>query len=148
MINTRVFISGHRNITPQEFNYNYIDRIQSFFNWASKESSVAEKHLTFYIGDCNGCDKLAFDFIVNYIITENVKNISIVLCRMVNPFDGQNKLLQTNYDFIKILTQFKTHEERDCFLTENTEYDILWVREGDWDSGTAQNFVRRHFHKK
>jgi hypothetical protein len=148
MIDTHVFISVHRNITPKEFNYNYIDKIQSFFNWVSKESSVAEKHLTFYIGDCNGCDKLASDFIVNYIITENVKNISVVLCRMVYPFDGQNKLLQTNYDFIKILTQFKTHEERDCFMTENTEYDILWVREGEWDSGTAQNFVRRHFHKK
>jgi hypothetical protein len=33
-------------------------------------------------------------------------------------------------------------------MTENTSYDILWVREGEWASGTAQNFVRRHFHSK
>jgi hypothetical protein len=33
-------------------------------------------------------------------------------------------------------------------MTNNTMFDILWIRPNEWTSGTAQNFVRRHWLKK
>ena len=78
-------------------------------------------------------------------------NIKLVVCSLKEEFDGQ-----TNYDYLEendslnritTIKEFNSHEERDCYMTEQTEFDILWVREGEWTSGTAQNFVRRNFHK-
>lgn len=147
MIHTKIFISGHRNITEEEFNTNYIHLIHTYLKWAITSSPLGYKHLTFYIGDCIGCDTMAINYIINYINKNNLDNVDIKLCMLTESFEGQNN---TTYDnkFIEVVKQFNTHEERDCYMTENTSYDILWVREGEWASGTAQNFVRRHFHSK
>ena len=147
MIHNKIFISGHRNITEEEFRTNYIHQINTYLNWASTSSLLDYKHLTFYIGDCIGCDTMAINYITNYIIENHLDNVDIKLCMLTETFDGQNTTIYNN-NFIDIVKQFNTHEERDCYMTENTTNDILWVREGKWASGTAQNFVRRHFHNK
>ena len=147
MIHTKIFISGHRNITEEEFKTNYIYLIQSYMNWAASSSPLGYKHLTFYIGDCIGCDTIALDYIVNYINEYNTDNVDVKLCMLKESFDGQNTNIPNN-KYVEIIKEFTTHEERDTYMTENTMYDVLWVREGEWDSGTAQNFVRRKFHSK
>lgn len=147
MIECSVFISGHRNITQEEFTKYYTEEIDSFLRWVDKESSLGSKSLTFYIGDCIGCDSMAINYIADYITKHNTSNINIKLCMLCDTFSGQNNTIYNN-KYIKIIKKFNTHEERDCYMTENTTYDILWVREGCWDSGTAQNYVRRKFHIK
>lgn len=147
MIKTNIFISGHRNITRSEFDTHYTKLIDQYIEWAKNKSHLGDKRLTFYVGDCEGCDKMA----VFYLLDKLCDNIKLVVCSLKEEFDGQ-----TNYDYLEendslnritTIKEFNSHEERDCYMTEQTEFDILWVREGEWASGTAQNFVRRNFHK-
>lgn len=39
---------------------------------------------------------------------------------------------------------FKSDEERDASMTNVSNYDIAFVKDNRWDSGTAQNIKRRH----
>ena len=137
------FLSGHRDITQDEFNKHY-NKIDLYLRERLTDDELIK--YTFYIGDCFGFDLMAFKHIYNnYINNKALKQI--VICIM------DNNECSSNYDYpthekIKIIRGFKSHEERDCYMTENSKYDILWVRDGKWDSGTAQNFVRRKFHVK
>ena len=38
---------------------------------------------------------------------------------------------------------YKSDIERDSAMTENSDYDIAFVKSGRWNSGTAQNIKRR-----
>ena len=137
------FLSGHRDITQDEFNKHY-NKIDHYLRERLTDDELIK--YTFYIGDCSGFDLMAFKHLYeNYIDNKALKQI--VVCMM------DNNECSSNYDYpihdkIKYVKGFKSHEERDCYMTEHSKYDILWVREGKWDSGTAQNFVRRKFHVK
>ena len=39
---------------------------------------------------------------------------------------------------------FKSDEERDSSMTNVSNYDIAFVKDNRWKSGTAQNIKRRH----
>jgi hypothetical protein len=146
-MNSKIFISGHRDLTIDEFNVHYIPIINQYINWLDTHSPITgNKTLTFYIGDCEGCDEMSLNYIVNHINKNSTKNIYINLCKLNYKFDGQNENIPNN-EFINIIDKFNTHEERDTYMTLNSLYDILWIRHGKWDSGTAQNFVKRHWLK-
>lgn len=142
-LHRKVFISGHRNISEEEFETHYKSKIDHFIHWINHSDSYlnSPKKLTFYIGDCDGCDKMA----INYIISKLSRNIKLVICSLKEPFEGQIDYSLCSNDNITVIKEFDTHEDRDTYMTVNTNYDILWIRQNEWGSGTAQNFVRRNW---
>lgn len=143
ILHRKVFISGHRNISTKEFDEHYKSKIDHFILWAKWSESYLDgpKMLTFYIGDCEGCDKMA----IYYIISKLCHNIKLVICSLKESFEGQIDYTLCANDNITVIKDFNTHEERDTYMTVNTNYDILWIRQNEWSSGTAQNFVRRNW---
>jgi hypothetical protein len=69
----------------------------------------------------------------------------LVICSLKEPFEGQIDYNLCYNDNITVIKEFDTHEDRDTYMTVNTNYDILWIRQNEWASGTAQNFVRRNW---
>ena len=67
ILHRKVFISGHRNISEEEFEKHYKSRIDHFILWAKWSESYLDspRMLTFYIGDCGGCDKMAINYIIS-----------------------------------------------------------------------------------
>lgn len=39
---------------------------------------------------------------------------------------------------------FGSDEERDSAMTQASDFDIAFIKDDRWDSGTAQNIKRRH----
>ncbi len=39
---------------------------------------------------------------------------------------------------------FRSDEERDSAMTTDSDFDIAFVKDNRWDSGTAQNIKRRN----
>lgn len=145
MANVNVFISGHRNLTENEFNKYYINKISEYIKWCTVDELFTQpKVVTFYVGDCNGCDSMA----IRYLLPCLNKRVKLVICSLKDTFDGQIDYTHINNENVTLLKEFNTHEERDMYMTNNTKFDILWVRPNEWTSGTAQNFVRRHWLKK
>ena len=57
------FISGHRDITPEEFEKFYVPAIVDVTDTCNDNYDDCE----FVVGDCRGCDEMAANFIANYI---------------------------------------------------------------------------------
>lgn len=145
MANVNVFISGHRNLTENEFNKYYINKISEYIKWCTVDELFTQpKVVTFYVGDCNGCDSMA----IRHLLPCLNKRVKLVICSLKDTFDGQIDYTHIHNENVTLLKEFNTHEERDMYMTNNTMFDILWIRPNEWTSGTAQNFVRRHWLKK
>lgn len=119
------FISGHLDLTQEEFDEHYKNRITSAFIIGHN----------FVVGDARGCDSMAQQLLatiaLNNIVTvyhmyDAPRNF---ICTPVLPFDK--------------VGGFTSDKERDEAMTEDSDYDIAWVREGRKNSGTAQNLKRR-----
>ena len=134
---TSIFVSGHRDLTEKEFNFYYLRYLQQSI------PTVSGIPVHFYVGDCKGCDEMVINAIYNLIIKG--ANIYLTICKLKNSFPDQIKKFPVHPN-IEVIDKFNSHEDRDTYMTEYTDIDILWVREGKWDSGTAQNYVRRKFH--
>ena len=59
------FISGHRDLTLEEFEKYYVPKLQRIFE---DDSNIKYE---FIVGDWGGCDKLFLDYIHNDFITED-----------------------------------------------------------------------------
>jgi len=117
------FISGHLDITEDEFNEHYIPLIKEAIN----------NRDTFIVGDCRGVDAIA----QKYIKDNGGK--AVVFHMFVSP--------RNNCGF-PTRGGFKTDEERDAAMTRNSDLDIAWVRKGREKSGTAKNLRRRDVNRR
>ena len=123
-INT-YFISGHRNITDTEFEFNYEPAI----NFALHENPDAK----FVIGDCDGADIMAQNYLMDTIMIEPDR---VTVYHMLDaPRNVNSKITKT-------VGGFTTDEERDAAMTAASTKDIAFVREMKI-SGTAKNLLRR-----
>lgn len=123
-INT-YFISGHRNITDTEFEFNYEPAI----NFALHENPDAK----FVIGDCDGADIMAQNYLMDTIMIEPDR---VTVYHMLDaPRNVNSKITKT-------VGGFTTDEERDAAMTAASTKDIAFVREVKI-SGTAKNLLRR-----
>ena len=113
------FISGHRNITPQEFNEHYIPAIEKAIEEGGK----------FVIGDYYGVDMLA----QQYLLEKEIKDV-VVYHMFVEP--------RNNAGF-PTKGGFPDDESRDAAMTKISDEDIAWVRPGNDKSGTTINLRRR-----
>ena len=68
------FISGHRDITPEEFEKFYVPAIVDVIDTCNDNYDDCE----FVVGDCRGCDEMAANFIANYI-KENTDDTEVCL---------------------------------------------------------------------
>lgn len=116
------FISGHRNITEEEFQKHYEDEL---FN------AIMDEESRFVVGDYYGADVMA----QRYLKAMQVKSENVTIYHM---FDEP----RNNVGF-PTLGGFTSDVERDTAMTEASDIDIAWVREGCENSGTAQNIERR-----
>ena len=128
------FISGHRDLSYEDFEKYYIPKIREVL----EEDPWAE----FLVGDYEGVDKYAMD----YIYSQTKKHITIY-----HMFDTPRNLPRTYelvhdslYAQLSFISGYKSDEERDSAMTKASDFDIAFVKDNRWDSGTAQNIKRRH----
>jgi len=114
------FISGHRNITLEEFEKYYKQQI---FN------ALKNKNSKFVIGDYDGVDSIAQQFLIN-----KTKNVTIY--HMFDKPMNNNGNWKTKGGYIDDI-------DRDSAMTRESDEDIVWVRNPGELSGTEQNIIRR-----
>lgn len=124
------FISGHRNITEDEFDRNYgIMLMQLIHN---------EPKPWFVVGDYEGVDIMAQNYLID-VLDYDPERITVYHMfespRNINP-----KITNTKGGY-------KTDEERDMAMTNDSHDDLAFVRDNTKMSGTGQNILRRYMLK-
>lgn len=127
------FISGHRNLSKEDFEKYYVPAIEAAIH--------GELGYDFIMGDCDGVDYMAQEYLYN-------KGIGFGVYHM---FDKPRHSIVDPKDFetcdikgIYFVGGFKSDVERDSAMTRDSDVDIAFIEEGRWSSGTAQNILRRH----
>ena len=123
------FISGHRDITENEFEYYYIPLI----NEALSENPNAK----FIVGDCDGVDIMAQNYLVSII--DDISRIT-VYCVGDTPKN-------INPELIYIKNGFNDEREKDIAMTNASFKDIALVRQCEYITGTGENILRRYLMK-
>lgn len=123
------FISGHRDITENEFEYYYIPLI----NEALSENPNAK----FIVGDCDGVDIMAQNYLVSII--DDISRIT-VYCVGDTPKN-------INSELIYIKNGFNDEREKDIAMTNASFKDIALVRQCEYITGTGENILRRYLMK-
>ena len=125
VIDKTYFISGHRNITENEF-----EKYKTSILTILEQTPDA----LFVVGDYYGVDIM----VQNYLLDElNVVPEQITVYHM---FETPRNI---NPKVINTIGGFKNDEERDAAMTVNSSKDIAFVRDHTKLSGTAQNLLRR-----
>lgn len=124
--NKTYFISGHRNITEQEFEV-----------YKKKFDEVLENtpDALFVVGDYHGVDIMSQNYLLN---TLEIDPERVIVYHM--SFEPKN----INPKITKTVGGFLTDEDRDAAMTAISKHDIAFVRNNTELSGTAQNILRRH----
>ena len=116
------FVSGHLDITVDEFREHYAPRIAA---------AIAEE-AAFVVGDARGCDLMA----QLYLRDARVLRVQVFhMCTAP----------RNNVGGFPTIGGFQTDRDRDEAMTERSVADIAWVRPGRKSSGTAANLARRYF---
>jgi hypothetical protein len=113
------FVSGHLDLTQEEFAAHYIPKIQS----------VIARGGHFVVGDARGADLLFQQY-----AAKNSLNV-IVHHMFQSP--------RNNAGYFPTKGGFQSDEARDTAMTNSSTEDIAWVRPGREKSGTAKNLSRR-----
>ena len=124
------FISGHRDITEQEFEINYATAL---------EFTVSEfPDCKFVVGDYYGTDIMAQNYLLDVL---GIDPSRVTVYHMLD--EPRNK----NEKVVNLVGGFKTDDERDEAMTNASSSDIAFVRDIKQNSGTAQNILRRYMLK-
>lgn len=128
----KYFVSGHRDLPYEDFELYYKPIIDNVI--ANDETPE------FVVGDCEGVDKFAMDYIFKYYI------IPLTIYHIGNSSRNIPKGLSENPESEGVYFKggFKSDEERDSAMTETSDFDIAFIKDNRWNSGTAQNIKRRH----
>lgn len=114
------FISGHRDVTNDEFKIHYAPLI---------DLAVKNKD-RIVVGDYHGVDIMAQKYL-DYLGYDDV----IVYHMFQKP--------RNSVDRYPVRGGYISDEDRDSAMTRDSDYDIAWVRAGKEKSGTQQNLDRR-----
>ena len=120
----RYFVSGHRDLTKEEFDKHYIPKLVKILQ--------QDPYTSFVVGDWEGCDEMFIDFINEF------RKITIHLYYVC-----LNKLsvCTENYGYYH---KCESYDECDANMTANSDFDIAWIRPGKENSHTANNIKRRY----
>jgi len=117
-----IFVSGHLDLTNDEFVEHYVPRLL--------EACKGEERAVFHIGDARGADTMAQEFLAEWRAWVFVYHMHE---KPRNHVDKQARLVGG----------FTSDGARDAAMTAATTEDIAWVRPGREQSGTARNLARR-----
>jgi len=117
------FISGHRDITEEEFIKYYEPLLWEVIN--------NDDNSSFVVGDCRGVDYLSQKFL---------KSIGVKNVKVYHMFESPRH--NVGFDLVG---GFNSDVERDFAMTKDSDVDIAWIRTGKERSGTAQNIRRRQW---
>lgn len=124
------FISGHRDITEEEFEINYKPAIDYVL--------YSNENAKFIVGDYYGVDIMAQNYLVDAL---GINPDRITVYHMLeHPRNKNEKIINT-------IGGFKSDEERDAAMTLASGQDIAFVRTNEKISGTGSNILRRHLLK-
>lgn len=119
MKNKVCFVSGHLDLTADEFNSFYKDKLDR----------ALSDGCSFIIGDARGADTLSQEY-----LSDKTTNVTIY-----HMFEKP----RNNVGKFRTIGGFKSDMERDRQMTQDSDIDIAFVREGREKSGTAKNIARR-----
>lgn len=121
---TTYFISGHLDLTMDEFRAHYAPRI----------ATAISEDAAFVVGDARGCDLMA---------QLHLRDVRAVRVQVFHMFTAP----RNNVGGFPTVGGFASDAARDAAMTEASDADIAWVRPGRTSSGTAANLSRRYFKK-
>jgi hypothetical protein len=121
------FISGHLDLTQEEFDEHYLPLIQKAIQCGDE----------FIVGDAEGADYMAQQYLRN-IFNACPFPISTAPVRVYHMFNKPRNAVG-----FKLMGGFLSDKQRDEAMTAASDYDISWVRPGREKSGTAKNIARR-----
>lgn len=120
------FISGHRDLTQDQFDSLYVPEISKVEN--------EDPEAKFVVGDYYGADEMAQTWLSRCL--EDKSRVTVY-----HMFDHPRIYVDPGFNS---KGGFKTDVERDSAMTDISDLDIAFIGKGRWTSGTAQNILRRH----
>jgi hypothetical protein len=123
---TTYFVSGHLDLTLDEFRAHYAPRITA--------AIADDVDAAFVVGDARGCD------LMTQLYLRDARAVRVQVFHM---FEKP----RNNVGGFPTVGGFTSDNARDTALTEASDADIAWVRPGRTSSGTAANLARRYFKK-
>ena len=128
-IQNTYFISGHRDITQDEFNINYAPILEHLSYGGN---------IKFVVGDYNGLDIMAQNYLID-VLRVDPERITVY-----HMFESPRNI---NPKITKTKGGYTSDDERDAAMTTASIEDVAFVRDIKKNSGTAQNILRRHLLK-
>lgn len=122
---TTAMISGHLNLSEEEFEEHYAPRIHD---------AIAKGH-NFVVGDAWGADTMAQFYLFQMV---NAGHLATSQVKVYHAY----KQPRNNLGF-EAVGNFQSQTAKDKAMTLASDYDIAWIREGREQSGTARNIERR-----
>ena len=113
------FVSGHLDLTEEEFARHYVPRI----------ADAQSRGCRFVVGDARGADLL-------FQRHAHAHGLAVTVFHM---FERPRH----NAGDFPVVGGFASDDERDAAMTSASSFDIAWVRPGRERSGTAKNLRRR-----
>jgi len=123
---TTYFISGHGDITDEEFDM--------FYKPAIDNAIDSMPNCNFVVGDFKGADIMAQNYLIDII---GIDPSRITVYHM---FESPRNI---NSNITNTIGGFNSDDERDEAMTLNSFDDIAFVRDCNKLSGTAKNILRR-----
>ena len=120
------FVSGHRDLTQEEFNKYYAPKID---NIVSRDESAS-----FVVGDWEGLDSMFIDYMSRF---EDWEYGYITIYCVNKPRLNYPKKFGIDTHCCD------SYDECDASMTRDSDFDIAWIRPGREDSHTALNIKRR-----
>lgn len=119
---TTYFVSGHLDLTMDEFRDHYVPRITA--------ALTNDPDAAFVVGDARGCDLMA---------QLHLREARALRVQVFHMFTQP----RNNVGGFPGVGGFVTDFARDAAMTAASDEDIAWVRKGREKSGTAANLARR-----
>jgi len=134
---TTYFVSGHLDLTKQEFEMNYALSLRCALNAGGR----------FVVGDAAGCDYMAQRWLASngasYAVYHMLERPRHCFGTGFGSHDARTRENAEVPAHLTVVGGFKSDEERDAAMTMASDADIAWVRPGRENSGTARNLARR-----
>ena len=121
----RYFVSGHRDLTQEEFDRHYVyllDRVLA-------DDPYAE----FVVGDWEGCDSIFVKYMEEYYTDALIHIFYVYESRIPEGEFNEYRFHECN-----------NYDDCDETMTRHSNFDIVWIRPGREDSHTAKNIKRRY----
>ena len=132
------FISGHRNITEDEFINNYVKRfnaIEMMYQYQKAMNTADDIDIPLYVvGDYEGVDLMSQNYLIDSLKVDP-KRITV--------YHIGDYPQNYNSKIINLIGGFNCDEDRDAAMTNNSTDDIAFVRKHLELSGTGMNILRR-----